>query len=344
MNKLSAGDWVEVRSKEEILRTLDKEGKLEGLPFMPEMFAYCGQRLRVFKRAHKTCDTVNDYKGRRMKDCVHLEDNRCDGSAHQGCQAGCLIFWKLAWLKPAGAKNSGVPATAGAGCTEADVQAATRVNGGPNFACQITLLPAATEPLPWYSPGQYIEDLTSGNVSLWRWSCGMLYMSYKGLANAGIGVGRFMFWLYDATISLRGGYPYPRKKGVIPFGQKTPGTDQEFQEGEWVRVKSYDEILKTLDEHNKNKGMYFDAEMVPHCGRVFRIHKRVTKIVNEKNGQFQEFKTPCYILEGGVCEGRYSECRLFCPRAIYAYWRAIWLEPASAPSSAGGSSNCGHSH
>ena len=58
MSKLQAGDWVEVRSKEEILRTLDKQGRLDGLPFMPQMFQYCGKRFRVFKRAHKTCDTI----------------------------------------------------------------------------------------------------------------------------------------------------------------------------------------------------------------------------------------------------------------------------------------------
>lgn len=38
---ISAGEWVEVRSKEEILRTLDSKGQLEGLPFMPEMFEAC---------------------------------------------------------------------------------------------------------------------------------------------------------------------------------------------------------------------------------------------------------------------------------------------------------------
>ena len=56
---LCAGDWVEVRSKEEILETLDKNGRLDGLPFMPQMFKYCGQRFQVYKRAHKTCDTVS---------------------------------------------------------------------------------------------------------------------------------------------------------------------------------------------------------------------------------------------------------------------------------------------
>jgi hypothetical protein len=39
-----AGEWVEVRSREEILATLGKNGCLENLPFMPEMFAFCGQR------------------------------------------------------------------------------------------------------------------------------------------------------------------------------------------------------------------------------------------------------------------------------------------------------------
>ena len=98
--KTRAGDWVEVRSKEEILRTLDKSGRLDGLPFMPQMFNYCGRRFRVHSSAYKTCDTVSGhYVGRSLPDAVHL-NMRCDGQAYGGCQAGCLIFWKNAWLKP----------------------------------------------------------------------------------------------------------------------------------------------------------------------------------------------------------------------------------------------------
>src|ERR1700675_4810692 len=92
----SAGDWVEVRSMEEILRTLDRSGQLEGLPFMPEMLAFCGKRFRVAKRAHKTCDTVNQTGSRRMPSAVHLEGVRCTREAHGGCQAMCFIFWKEA--------------------------------------------------------------------------------------------------------------------------------------------------------------------------------------------------------------------------------------------------------
>ena len=116
--KPCVGDWVEVRSKGEILGTLDKNGRLDGLPFMPQMFKYCGQRFQVYKRAHKTCDVVGGrYVARRLPDRVHL-NLRCDGQAHGGCQANCLIFWKMAWLKPiaAGEKSEqGPPYDGGSG-------------------------------------------------------------------------------------------------------------------------------------------------------------------------------------------------------------------------------------
>ena len=81
---LRAGDWVEVRSKEEILGTLDKDGRLGQMPFMPEMFQFCGKKFQVGKRAHKTCDPVNGLQSRSLPDSVHLEGLRCDGSAQQG--------------------------------------------------------------------------------------------------------------------------------------------------------------------------------------------------------------------------------------------------------------------
>ena len=40
---LRIGEIVEVRSPEEILATLDENGELDGLPFMPEMLAWCGR-------------------------------------------------------------------------------------------------------------------------------------------------------------------------------------------------------------------------------------------------------------------------------------------------------------
>jgi hypothetical protein len=161
--KLSAGDWVEVKSKEEILSTLDRDGKLDGMPFMPEMFEFCGRKMQVYKRAHKTCDTVYPIRGRWVNRTVHLE-TRCDGSAHGGCQASCLFFWKEAWLKPAGGGPQPADPASGtaAGCTEADVrthaQTIDPADGKPVYSCQATCLPAATAHLDWWDLRQYVED------------------------------------------------------------------------------------------------------------------------------------------------------------------------------------------
>lgn len=83
--KLKAGDWVEVKSKEEILATLDKNGRLDEMPFMPQMFEYCGKAFKVYKSAHKTCDTVYPIRGRRLSDAVHL-DLRCNGLHMEGAR------------------------------------------------------------------------------------------------------------------------------------------------------------------------------------------------------------------------------------------------------------------
>jgi len=95
---LSIGDIVEVKPAEEILAGLDDRGELDSLPFMPEMLPFCGRRFVVDKIAFKTCDTATWTGLRRLTHTVHLAGLRCDGEAHGGCQAGCLIFWKTAWL------------------------------------------------------------------------------------------------------------------------------------------------------------------------------------------------------------------------------------------------------
>ena len=345
--KLRVGDWVEVRSKEEILKTLDSNGWLDGMPFMPEMFAFCGRRFQVYKSAHKTCDTVFPVRGRRVDRAVHL-DTRCDGSFHGGCQAGCMIFWKEAWLKrvdprsgpetkrPAFGVNddTGRPA---AGCSEADViaNAAIPSQGGPTYVCQATRLPYASSDLDWWQPGQYLEDYLSGNVSLWRIICGISYFVFYSLSNAGIGIGRPIRWAFDHLHSLWRGSPFPRRNGTIPAGQPTPIRALDLQPGELVRIKPYREILQTLNTQNRNRGLYFDAEEVPYCGGTYRVLRRVNRIVNERTGKMQEMKVPSIILDSVICEARYSECRLFCPRSIYSYWREAWLERVGTSSDAG---------
>src|SRR5262245_20294146 len=125
-----AGDWVEVLSKEEILATLDASGRFEGMPFMPEMFDYCGKRFRVAKRAHKNCDPMNPISTRHLPNSVLLDNLRCSGLAHDGCQAACSIFWKQVWLKPIDQSGTALKSTGSqrqsSACTEGDLLKATR--------------------------------------------------------------------------------------------------------------------------------------------------------------------------------------------------------------------------
>lgn len=344
--RFAVGNWVEVRSKEEILRTLDDNAQLDGIPFMPEMFQFCGKRFQVHKRAHKTCDP--DFRSRRIKNAVHLQ-TRCDGQAHGGCQAGCLLFWKEAWLKPIAACDSQIPSinielpslgkrsTNAGGCTEsavwkgARVQTTGAVEDDPAYICQTTQV-QYQEPLGWWNLRQYAEDYFSGNTPLWRLLRGFVWSMYFHFSEAGIGVGPAMRWCYEHAAFLWGGTKWPRRTGTIPEGQPTPTVDLNLQPGELVRVKSHEEILQTLSAGSKNRGLWWDAELVPYCGKTYRVAHRIHNVLDEKNGKMVHMKSPSIILEDVICGARYSPCRMFCPRSTYAYWREIWLERIEAPS------------
>ena len=103
---LKVGEWVVVRSAEEILTTLDANARFEELPFMPQMLQRCGRKFQVRKRAHKLCDTAFGTGGRQLTDAVFLNDTRCDGDSYGGCELRCTIIWKEAWLRRATCRNT----------------------------------------------------------------------------------------------------------------------------------------------------------------------------------------------------------------------------------------------
>lgn len=322
-----AGDLVEVRSKEEILATLDKNGRLEELPFMPQMFEHCGKRFTVMKRAHKTCDPIYTMGGRRLDGCVHL-NVRCDGKAFGGCQAGCLLFWKEDWLKPVGtaAKPTIKSKSAHRATTEEDVWNARCFegpDGATHYVCQTTQLPHFTKRLSWWNLSQYVEDYRSGNVSLATLLRGAIYVlcGRRGVVRLPV-----LRRIHDALQSMIGGMPTPVRNGLIPVGGAVPVEPLDLEPGELVRVKSHEEILKTINYNNWHGGLYFDVEMVPYCGKTFRVRARVDKFIDEKTGRMRRMKVPAVILQGVSCNSQFSKCRMHCPRAIFSWWREEWLE------------------
>jgi hypothetical protein len=331
---LRVGELVEVRSELEILATLDENGELENLPFMPEMLQFCGQQFRVGKLALKLCDTINWTGMYRMQHAVHLQGVRCDGQAHGGCQAGCLVYWKEAWLKRVeadgpepgadGAEPGGAPAASQQEqlprCTRIELVARAHrhgvaaLSGEETFTCQATeLIRAAPERIPSWDLRQYLLDIRSGNATTLatiRSVCVGLFNEFQDLSRK----------VLPERLRLWGGKRFPFIEGKL---KKTPEASLGLERGELVRVKSKEAIVQTLDVHNGNRGMSFDAEMLKYCGRQARVLRRVEQIIDERSGKMMRFKNPCIVLEDVICTSDYHR---LCPRSIYPYWREIWLE------------------
>jgi hypothetical protein len=324
---LRAGEPVEVLSEEEILATLDENGELDSLPFMPEMLQYCGRQFTVYKVANKLCDTMTMTGMRRMRDAVHLAGVRCDGQAHGGCQTACLIYWKEAWLKrpdtPADEAGPRAPGREPTGLTAADLYAASRKPGASNgeelFSCQATeLLRAAPELLPLRDLGQYGRDIRSGNMGILTVLRAFLIGLFDHLQGLSTRVLPRRLWFRDG---LRWGFV----KGTLT---KTPTGQTDLQPGELVRIKPKAAILRTLSKDLHNRGLGFEGEMARHCGREARVLRRVDRCIDEATGRLLHMRNPCIVLEDVVCEGAYNAN---CPRSIYSFWREIWLERVEDP-------------
>jgi hypothetical protein len=311
-----AGDLVEVRPAAEILATLDEDGALEHVPFMPEMLDYVGRRFRVAQRAEKICDLVGPGGSRRMRDTVFLENLRCSGAAHGGCQAECRFYWKEAWLRSVTSDAAADQTDDGAlerltAVTDASTRPHDWDRHSERFRCQATEAFRATEPLRSRDPGQYVREVRSGNVGVLR----VLRVLARGL-----------WWSIGRRTGLRPHLPVP----VGPAAASAPDR-LDLRPGEWVEVRSPEEIGPTLDEGGCNRGLLFTPEMLGSCGRRAQVHKRVEKIISERTGEMLHLKNDCIMLEGVVCTGERAPGMWFCHRDSYPFWREAWLKRIASP-------------
>ena len=276
---------------------------------MPEMVDFCGRTVRVLSRVEKSCNTLDDWGSLRFKDTVILDVSRCDGSGHDGCEAECALYWREAWLKPAGEPGTPVSRDDAARCRLRDLaqrSAGQSRDGQRIYRCQATcMLKAAACRLGTLDPAQYVREYSAKNSS------------------------RRHFWAVMTRAAWLEGLRKLRPSWVAGphgTGSKSPKLEQlNLEPGELVEVKSTDEILATLTADAKNRGLYFDREMVPFCGTTQRVRRRVTRLIDERTGKMVELGADCVTLEGVVCSGDRSLRRWFCPRAIYPYWREGWL-------------------
>jgi hypothetical protein len=301
-HRLMVADTVRVKSLAEIRATLDASGKLDGLPFMDEMAAYCGAQARVYRVIDKVYDYGRSRLMRRLDAAVLLVGLRCDGSAHGGCEAACYLIWKAAWLEAAdGSSMPAVPAAA---------QRKTAPDApGQRYSCQYTELTQASQATTGTGLRGWFGPLVVGNVTLAAFWVAALTR------------------IFNTIQRRRGGAAFPTKP---PFGAEKLPVVEPLQPGDWVRVKLPHEIARTLDKNSKNRGLWFDDDMLKYCGKRLQVRGRITKIIDVGSLGMIPMKTPCIALEDAHYSGEFQG---FGEQHDYLYWREAWLE-REAPSAA----------
>lgn len=288
---------VEVRSLDEILATLDGAGKLDGLPFMPEMAAYCGTQVRLLRRLNRTCVVGQGF--RRIDHAVFLQDARCDGSHHDGCQRACMLFWKEAWLKPIA---SGTPHPMPLPASSAGIAALATLptRRADRYICQSTELAGATKALSKWNLMPFLRDIARRRLSLGSFFTMVARVAWHRLTRR----------------------PYARSLAGVQ--RKVSKGSLDLQPGEWVDVKPAARLMEQLDSTGSNCGLVFQPTMDVAIGRRFQVAFQVQKIIIEETGKMQRL-SHTVALKNVHCAG---VCVAHCPRRDFLYWRESWLERA----------------
>jgi hypothetical protein len=93
--------------------------------------------------------------------------------------------------------------------------------------------------------------------------------------------------------------------------------------GDLVRVRSEAEIRATLNNWGQLKGCMVMPDMLPYCGTVQRVFKRLERFVDEKD-YYVKKSNGIILLEGLYCQGTSDYGR--CDRSCFYFWREEWLE------------------
>jgi hypothetical protein len=303
------GDLVEIRTWEEIRSTLDERGCLEQLPFMPEMLALCGQRAYVFRCMHRLFDYRKTRRMRHMEGAVLLVGAVCDGLSHGACEAACHTIWKSAWLRRVGRNDVRTGARALTDRSDPIEDHVLRSGTqAPRYVCQLTQLNAASRPVRSWSAANFLRPLIAGNVAPAAFIAGWLTYLFNEVQHYRQGVG---FPAFEAAIKGGGGIE-----------------EAGLNAADRVVVRSSAEIRATLNDRLEHRGLWFESDMLKHCGRRCCVQAEVKSLIDIVTGEMRAMKTPAYILRDIHFSG---ERQLFNAQYEPLFWRGVWLRREDGP-------------
>jgi hypothetical protein len=96
---LQPGEFVRIKPKAEIMRTLSKDLRNRGLGFEEEMARHCGREARVLRRVDRCIEEGSGRLVRMKNPCIVLEHIVCEGAYSANCPRSIYAFWREIWLE-----------------------------------------------------------------------------------------------------------------------------------------------------------------------------------------------------------------------------------------------------
>lgn len=115
-------------------------------------------------------------------------------------------------------------------------------------------------------------------------------------------------------------------EGGAPFRPEPLG----LKVGEKVRVKSWEEVRRTLDADERCAGLGWMSLQQQYCGRTFTVARRIERFFDERARRLLKVRDVVF-LDGVHCrppkEGPWSYAG--CDRMCFLFWKEAWLERLS---------------
>jgi hypothetical protein len=114
----------------------------------------------------------------------------------------------------------------------------------------------------------------------------------------------------------------------VAQGRKGPSAcpaEAELQAGDLVRVRSEEEIRKTLDPWGECKRCVFVPEMYQYCNKTYRVFKNVSNFYDEVKQRMCRCRG-VVVLTGVTCSGERRALPNACDRNCFLFWQTAWLE------------------